>query len=413
MAKTYHPKYYAEPVKGTGHTYINPKTGEKKTCKGVAWYLDFKNAEGKRERKKVHEGLCTCPPRHKGTCPHERLAQEALAAVLNAPAPIEETLAEAAKDRSIANFANRHLHKVELGNKHCGRNKQNVRLSIDTFVEFCDRYGLEYLDEIKRTHIEDFRDELAARRKANGDPYKSRTTNRYLCDVRAMLYKALDQELIDKNPAASKGRNDDLFLPEDDSKPMTIFTQEELQILFSLDEEALKKLFTKNYRVVREMMIVFYHTGLRLGELTNLTFHQVRYNRIYIEPHDGWKPKWGIRRQVPIDEKVAELIRARREEFPAAKYVFETSAGTRFEEKNVRDDFKKLFDSLGIVGDTGEGVSTHCFRHTYATTCLNDDVPITTVSLWLGHQNIQMTMRYFHRIKALTDSQIKKVKFVG
>jgi integrase len=114
-----------------------------------------------------------------------------------------------------------------------------------------------------------------------------------------------------------------------------------------------------------------------------------------------------------LDETVAELIRARREEFPSAKYLFETSQGTRFEEKNVRDDFKKLFDTLGIVGDTGEGVSTHCFRHTYATTCLNDDVPITTVSLWLGHRNIQMTMRYFHRIKALTDSQIKKVKFVG
>ncbi len=412
MAKAYHPKYYAQAIPGSGHVWENPKTGESKICRGIEWYLDYKDSNGVRRRRKAHTGICICAPKKKGICPHERLAQDALAAVLNAPAPIEQTLAEAAKDRSIANFADRHIQKVEIGIKHCERNKQNVGLSIDTFVEFCKRHGLEYLDEIKRTHIEDFRDELAARRKANDDLYKSRTTNRYLCDVRAMLYRAVDQALIDKNPAASKGRNDDLFLPETDSRPMTIFTEEELQVLMSLNDDTLKKLFTKNYRALREMMAVFYHTGLRLGELTNLTFRQVRYNRIYIEPHDGWKPKWGISRQVPLDEIVAELIRTRREEFPLARYVFETSTGTRFEEKNIRDDFKKIFDTLGIVGDTGEGVSTHCFRHTYATTCLNADVPITTVSLWLGHQNIQMTMRYFHRIKALTDSQINKVKFV-
>lgn len=131
MAKTYHPKYYAEPVKGSGHIYINPKTGQEKPCKGVAWYIDFKTIDGKRDRKKVHGGLCTCPPRQKGACPHERIAQEALAAVLNAPAPIELTLAEAAKDRSIVGFAARHLHKVEQGTKHCERNKLNVRLSAE------------------------------------------------------------------------------------------------------------------------------------------------------------------------------------------------------------------------------------------------------------------------------------------
>lgn len=85
MARPYQPKYYPQPKTGTGHIYVHPKTGEKKACKGVAWYIDFKTIDGKRDRKKVRDGHCTCPPRQKGACAHERLAQEALAAVQSSP----------------------------------------------------------------------------------------------------------------------------------------------------------------------------------------------------------------------------------------------------------------------------------------------------------------------------------------
>jgi hypothetical protein len=61
MARPYQPKYYPQPKTGTGHTWTNPKTGKKIECQGVEWYLDFKDATGKRQRRKVHAGYCTCP----------------------------------------------------------------------------------------------------------------------------------------------------------------------------------------------------------------------------------------------------------------------------------------------------------------------------------------------------------------
>lgn len=413
MARVYQPKYYPQPKTGIGHTWTSPTTGKSIDCKGIEWYLDFRDAKGKRQRRKVHEGYCTCPARKKGVCPHEQLAREALAAVLAEVGPVEDTLEAAGKDLSIERFAAGHLLGIERSRTHAARSKQIIVLSIETFLEFCSRNGIVDLDQIKRHDLEVYRDELSARQRPCGKKFKDRTINRYLGDVRAMLNRAIERDLIAKNVANSRGRNDSLYLPEDDESPRTLLTSQELTLLNSLTDEDLKPLFLLNYRIVREMFVLFYRTGMRLGELTNLTFLQVRSGVINIEPHDGWKPKWGIRRQIPVDIEVAKIVERRRSENPMAKYLFETTSGTKFEERNVREDFEKLFESFKIVGDTGEGVSTHCLRHTFATTCLSSGTPITTVADWLGHKNIEMTMAYYHRVRAMTDQHMEKVKFVG
>lgn len=413
MARPYQPKYYPQPKTGTGHIWLNPKTGKKIECQGVEWYLDFKDATGKRQRRKVHKGYCICPKRQRGICPHEQLAKEALAAVISQPVPIEKTLDQARVDLSIERFTAMHLLGIERSRSHAPRSKQIIVLSIETFLKFCKRNDLTELDQIKRQHIEAFRDELMERKHSSGMPWKSRTTNRYLGDVRAMLNKAIRRRIITHNVAKSEGRNDDLYLPEDDSKPMTLLTGGELAILMNLTDDDLEPLFRKNYQVIREMMVMYYKTGLRLGELCNLTVLQVRNGAIYIEPHDDWTPKWGIRRQVPVNDEVAKIIEGRQEKKPNGKYIFETALGSRFEERNIRDDIAKVFQKYNIVGDTGEGASTHSFRHTFATTCLISGVPVTTVADWLGHTNIDMTMRYYHHIKAQTDTQMRRVEFVS
>lgn len=160
------------------------------------------------------------------------------------------------------------------------------------------------------------------------------------------------------------------------------------------------------------MVLLFYFTGMRLGELCNLTFAQIRGNVIYIEKHGDWVAKWGISRRIPIHEKAALIIEGRRRDFPQAGHVFETGNGTRFEERNVRQDIDKLFKKFHIKGDTGQGVSTHCLRHTFATTALLDNVPVPVVAEWLGHQNIDMTMRYWYHIQAMSDEHMKKIRFV-
>lgn len=105
MARPYQPKYYPQPKTGTGFIWTIPTTGQSCDCRGVEWCLDFRDSRGKRQRRKVHTGHCTCLPRRKGVCPHEQLAVEALAAVISNPAPVEEVLEKAGLDLFIERFA--------------------------------------------------------------------------------------------------------------------------------------------------------------------------------------------------------------------------------------------------------------------------------------------------------------------
>lgn len=413
MARQYRPKYYPQLKQGTGFTWIHPTTGEQQECKGVEWYLDFLDTRGKRCRRKVHEGYCTCPTRKKGVCPHERLAMEALAEVLSAPSPPEVVLKQASRDLSLDKFAAEYLLGINDSRRHAVRSKQIIGLSIETFLAFCRKNSIVDLDQIQRLHIERFRDGLASREGCGRKKLKNRTINRYIGDIRAMLNRAIERGLIEKNPAQSRGRNDTLFLPTDDEATRTVLTEAELAKLLALTDEDLKPLFARNYRVIREMLIIFYRTGMRLGELVNLTHNQIRNGVIHIEPHNGWKPKWGIRRQIPMHQTVAEIVEIRRREFPGSVYLFETASGTSFNACNVQQDFDRLFKKFGIVGDTGNGVSTHCLRHSFATTCLLSGVPLTTVKDWLGHQNIEMTMVYYHMVRSVTDKHMAGVNFVN
>jgi integrase len=48
--------------------------------------------------------------------------------------------------------------------------------------------------------------------------------------------------------------------------------------------------------------------------------------------------------------------------------------------------------------------NVHSLRHSFATYCLKDDVPVTTVKEFLGHRDIKTTMIY-----AKTDDELKAV----
>jgi integrase len=67
----------------------------------------------------------------------------------------------------------------------------------------------------------------------------------------------------------------------------------------------------------------------------------------------------------------------------------------------------KVFDKIGIstyhnmiikfwvqAAKIDKHITFHCFRHTYATLLLNNDVDLYTVSKMLGHRDIKTTQIY-------------------
>lgn len=67
--------------------------------------------------------------------------------------------------------------------------------------------------------------------------------------------------------------------------------------------------------------------------------------------------------------------------------------------------FSRVRNDLGL-----SYFNVHSLRHSFATYCLKDDVPVTTVKEFLGHTNIRTTMIYAKTDDELKAKDIKKVK---
>ena len=122
-------------------------------------------------------------------------------------------------------------------------------------------------------------------------------------------------------------------------------------------------------------------TGARLGEAIGL-----RWNDI----HDGavtfWLTKSGRSRSIPLTRRALEAVRSidRKRAGPFAG----------IEQYKYRAVWHEARAEIGLANDTE--LVPHCLRHTCASRLVRGGVDIRRIQMWLGHQTLQMTMRYAH-----------------
>src|SRR5262249_53046981 len=107
-------------------------------------------------------------------------------------------------------------------------------------------------------------------------------------------------------------------------------------------------------------------------------------------PDLGWTPKAYKEREIPIPEKLLKSLKAHEAKSDkGSKLVFPT-AGCR-----PKLDF---LDCLKAAAERAkldqENFWLHKFRATFATWSLWAGVDLRTVQQWLGHSDIESTMRY-------------------
>jgi integrase len=143
------------------------------------------------------------------------------------------------------------------------------------------------------------------------------------------------------------------------------------------EEEILERL-----RGTREwgLAVVAADTGLRLGELLNLKWRNVRPDSVTVE-----KSKNGNPRTVPLTSRSREILSSmpRDREGPFARM-------DRFE---CSRKYKAAVLSAGIADDS---VVFHSLRHTCASRLVTMGVDIMRVKTWMGHKSISTTMIYAH-----------------
>ena len=136
------------------------------------------------------------------------------------------------------------------------------------------------------------------------------------------------------------------------------------------------------------MVLVAYRHGLRVAELVTLRWDAIDFahGRLHVN-----RAKAGSPSVHPLSgRELRALRRLRREQDPESPFVFTSERGAPFTSAGLR----KLIARLGVVAGFGFPVHPHMLRHACGYALANKGVDTRSLQAYLGHRNIQHTVKY-------------------
>jgi len=203
------------------------------------------------------------------------------------------------------------------------------------------------------------------------------TLNIELRALKASMNTAVRWKLIETNPFAKMRQ---VGVPE--VQP-TYFSKCDFQKLLNAITE----------QWLRELVVFAAMTGMRRGEIINLQWKDVDLQRrvISVQSNPTFKTKQGMRRVVPMNDLVFNLLSAK-SAHSSCSYVFHLKG------RKIYDDHasKKLKSHVEAVFGEECKLHFHSLRHTFASWLVQDGVSLYEVQKLLGHSNISVTQVYSH-----------------
>jgi integrase/recombinase XerC len=144
----------------------------------------------------------------------------------------------------------------------------------------------------------------------------------------------------------------------------------------------------------RLLLLLFYHTGMRLSEQVNLKESQVDYSKKVIKVLG----KGNKERVIPVSDGLINEMKtyrqAKKKEMDIADetYFFVLQNGKRLYAKYVYLVVKKYLSAITTLNKK----SPHILRHTFATHLTNNGAALNAVKELLGHSSLASTQIYTH-----------------
>jgi integrase len=220
-----------------------------------------------------------------------------------------------------------------------------------------DTYLMDITPEVITDLIEAFED----------DGNSGGTINRKLSTLRVMLKTAYDQEWLNRVPKIP-------MQDETEHRDRWMDLDEEARVLAKCEHLGLYDL--------RDYIMMAVDTGFRRAEMLRLT--PADYSNGMLHLYRG-ETKNKHARTIPATKRVAEIIK-RRMDLP--RLVSPITKHT------LRSQWDHLRAAMGMKEDPQFVV--HMLRHTCASRLVQRGVPLAMVQKWMGHLDIQTTLRYAH-----------------
>lgn len=218
------------------------------------------------------------------------------------------------------------------------------------------------------------------------------TVNGRLSAVRSFYRFALKKGLVENDPAHT------ITGPKKE-KPLPKFIREK-----DMDRLLQPEMWGDTYKDVcaRTIILLFYETGMRVGELVMLDDEMVDLDNRQLKVTGKRNKQRIIPFGAELEQALRDFVRLRDEQVERTeKGFFVTEKGRRVTYEQVR---RMVKNHLGRV-TTQQKRTPHVLRHTFATTMLNHEAGLESVKQLLGHESLATTEIYTHT----TFEQLKKV----
>lgn len=224
--------------------------------------------------------------------------------------------------------------------------------------------------------------------------FKSTTINRKISSINSYYNFLKKNYNLEKNPASS-------IKPLKNPKSLPQYVSED-----SMDNLFDNIEFGKDYSGVLDFTLVslFYATGMRLSELTNLKEADIDFYNLSVKVL-GKRNKHRI---IPLHNEIIDtlhnFINIKHKEFDESthdNYLFLTPRGRPIYSKFV---YRRINYYLSLI-TTLTKKSPHILRHSFATHLLNKGADLNAIKEILGHASLAATQIYTH-------NSIEKLKLV-
>ncbi len=262
----------------------------------------------------------------------------------------------------------------------------SYRTDLEQFLSFCssqfdlpaEKVSIESVDRLTiRLWLGVLSDDGMARS----------TIARKVASIRSFFKYCFVRGGVQKNPAHL------LIVPKKEKKlPQTVQVKEIERMLDLADSD------TPEGQQDRAILELFYATGMRLSELTNLNIDQLDLHGKQVTVTG----KGNKQRIIPLGNQAIQsctrhlLTRKelynKRTDSDAKKALFLAPGGQRMYQRRIQSIVKHYLSRVSEVTQT----SPHVLRHSFATHMLDAGADIRVIKEFLGHADLSATQIYTH-----------------
>jgi integrase len=291
---------------------------------------------------------------------------------------LNEIMMESPTGHDLFNYLKMIQNETDNNTSLATSYRKRLRIFLNHFREFLRNENIRFFPQVKISTAAKYRNwRLSKPSEKTKGTIAPKTVKEELMFLKNKVFeRAVDEKIIAENPFRRAVRELKVYKRE-----ILPFTEEEVQKLISNASNQLHK----------DFYTVLYYTGSRFGEVANLEWSDIDFdkNLCYIRNKLDLKTKTRKSRVIPLHQDLTEVFKDRHHH-SNSRYIFPSPNTNDKPVKILLRKFTETRNKLGIDPHK----TLHSFRHAFASHLQKRGVPIEIIQELLGHADIRMTRHY-------------------